>query len=123
MHGKVANVLVVTNDRALTSNLLAGADGIGFNLEITDCEYSCSAIVNHFKPDFVIVDCLLGRQVSRRISHHLKKDPRIPYVRVVFAGGKEDFIRECDPEVFAQIARPFDVREIEECIQTAGRVA
>ncbi len=120
MHGKTANVLVVTNDRALASNLLAEADGAGFNLEITDCEYACSAIVNHFKPDFVIVDCILGRQVSRQISHHIMEDPRIPYVRVVFAGSKEDFTRKCDREVFARIARPFDIGDIEKCINIAG---
>lgn len=116
MHGKTSNVLVVTNDQMLASALLADADGAGFNLEVTDCEYSCSAIVNHFKPDFVIVDCVLGRKASRQISHHLKEDPRIPYVKVVFAGHQGDFMRKCDREVFAQIARPFDIGDIQECI-------
>ncbi len=117
MHGKTSNVLVVTNDRTLASSLLTEADGAKFNMEITDCEYSCAAIVDHFKPDFVIVDCLLGRKVSRQISHHIKEDPRIPYVRVVFADIKENFNRKCDQEVFARISRPFDVKDIEECIK------
>jgi excisionase family DNA binding protein len=116
MHGKIPNILVVTNDPMLASGLIADAEGAGFNLEITDCEYSCSAIVHHFKPDFVIVDCLLGRKISRQISHHLKEDPRIPYVKVVFAADREDFMRTCDREVFAQIARPFGIRDIQECI-------
>ena len=116
MHGKTLNVLVVTNDRALAGSLLAEADGAGFNMEITDCEYSCSAIVDHFKPDFVIVDSLLGRQLSRQISQHIRKDPRIPYVRVVFADNKENFSRKCDREVFARILRPFNIKDIEECI-------
>jgi DNA-binding NtrC family response regulator len=116
VHNRIANVLVVTNDRVLASNLLAEADRASFNLEISDCEYNCSAIVNHFKPDFVIVDCILGREVSRRISHHLMKDPRIPYVRVLFAGSKEDLPRACDREVFARLARPFDIWNIETCI-------
>ena len=119
MHGKTTNVLVVTNDQILSSDLLAHADEARFNLEITDCEYNCSATVNHFKPDFVVVDCSLGRQVSRQISHHINKDPRIPYVRVVFAGSKEDLPRECDREVFARIARPFGVGDIAECINPA----
>lgn len=120
MHGRITNVLVVTKDRTLTGSLLTEADDAGFNLEITDCEYSCSAIVNHFKPDFVIVDCSLGRQVSRQISHHIKKDPRIPYVRVVLASSEANFSRTCDREVFAQISRPFDIRDIEECISMVG---
>lgn len=116
MHGKMANVLVVTNDRVLSSNLLAEAEQASFNLEITDCEYNCSAIVNHFKPDFVIVDCILGRQISREISRHIMGDPRIPYVRVVFAGTRESFPQRCDREVFALIPRPFDIEGIEQCI-------
>jgi excisionase family DNA binding protein len=123
MHGKTSNVLVVTNDASLASNLISEADGAGFNLEITDCEYSCSAIIDHFKPDFVIVDCILGRQVSRQISHHIQKDPRIPYVRVIFAGSREDFTRKCNREVFAQISRPFDVKDIEDCINMVGESA
>src|SRR4030042_1870247 len=109
MHGKKANVLVVTNDRVLAGDLLAHADEAEFNLEITDCEYNCSAIVNHFKPDFVIVDCNLGHQVSQQISGQIMRDPRIPYVRVVLAGSKDDFPRECDREVFARMMRPFDL--------------
>ncbi len=120
MHGRTPNVLVVTNDRVLASRLLGEADNAGFNMEITDCEYSCSAIVDHFKPDFVIVDCYLGRKISRQISHHIKEDPRIPYVRVVFADSKENFSRKCDQEVFARIARPFDTKDIEECIRMVG---
>jgi excisionase family DNA binding protein len=121
MHGKAANVLVVTNDRVLTGNLLAEADRASFNLEITDCEYNCSAVVNHFKPDFVVVDCILGRDISRNISRHLTKDPRIPYVRVVFAGSKEKFLSKCDSEVFARIARPFHIGHIEKCINAVWR--
>ncbi len=120
MHGKIANILIVTNDRVLTNNLIAEADGARFNLEITDCEYSCSAIINHFKPDFVIVDCILGRQVSRQISRHIMEDPRIPYVRVIFAGSKEEYARQCDREVFARITRPFAIGDIEECIHMIG---
>ena len=76
--------------------------------------------MNHFKPDFVIVDCLLGRQLIRQISHHLIEDPRIPFVRVVFAGSREEFTRQCDREVFAHISRPFDIGDIAECINAIG---
>jgi len=120
MHGKKANVLVVTSDRVLTNDLLTHADEAKFNLEITDCEYNCSSVVNHFKPDFVIIDCILGHHVSQQMSSHIMKDPRIPYVRVVLAGGKDDFSRECEPEVFASMMRPFNVESITECIDSAG---
>jgi excisionase family DNA binding protein len=124
MHGKKANVLVVTNDQVLAGDLLSRADEADFNLEITDCEYNCSAIVNHFKPDFVIIDCNLGRRESQQMSSHITKDPRIPYVRVVLAGSKDEFPAECDREVFARMTRPFGIAGISECInlnQNAAR--
>jgi len=123
MHGKTANVLIVTKDRILTDDLMAHADEAKFNLEITDCEYNCSAVVNHFKPDFVIIDCSIGRQVSQQMSNHIMKDPRIPFVRVVLAGSKDDFPRECEREVFARMTRPFNISEISECINLTADAA
>jgi excisionase family DNA binding protein len=116
MHGKKANVLVVTNDQVLAGDLLSHADEANFYLEITDCEYNCSAIVNHFKPDFVIIDCNLGQRVSQQMSSHIMKDPRIPYVRVVLAGGNDEFPAQCDKEIFARMTRPFGITGISECI-------
>jgi excisionase family DNA binding protein len=120
MHGKTANVLVVTKDQVLAGDLMAHADEARFNLEITDCEYNCSTIVNHFKPDFVIIDCNMGREVSRHMSNRIMEDPRIPYVRVVLAGSKDEFPRECEREVFARMTRPFNIPSITECIDTIG---
>jgi len=120
MHGKKANVLVVTNDKALSNDLLAHADEARFNLEITDCEYNCSAVIDHFKPDFVIIDSILGLHVTQQMSSHIMKDPRIPYVRVIIAGGNVDFPHECDREVFARMTRPFDILRITECISLSG---
>lgn len=120
MHGKRANVLVVTDDQALSGELLVHADEAGFNLEITDCEYNCSAIIDHFKPDFVIIDSNLGIRVSQQMSNHIMKDPRIPYVRVIIAGGNDDFPNECDRKVFARMTRPFDISNITECIYMTG---
>ena len=120
MHGKKTNVLVVTNDQVLADDLMAHADEAKFNLELTDCEYNCSAVVNHFKPDFVIIDCNLGSQASQQMGGHIVKDPRIPYVRVVLAGSEDDFPSECDREVFARMTRPFDIKDIAECISLTG---
>jgi len=120
MHGKRANVLIVTDDRVLSNELMARADEARFNLEITDCEYNCSAVINHFKPDYIIIDSNLGVRVSQQMSTHIMKDPRIPYVRVIIAGGREEFPDECDRKVFAHMTRPFNISNISECINLTG---
>jgi DNA-binding NtrC family response regulator len=120
MHGKRANVLVVTDDPSLSNELMAQAEEARFNLEITDCEYNCSAVIDHFKPEFVVIDSKLGIQVSQQMSTHIMKDPRIPYVRVIIAGGNEEFPEECDRKVFARMTRPFDISNISDCINVTG---
>ncbi|MHC5036922.1 MAG: MerR family transcriptional regulator [Planctomycetota bacterium] len=116
VHGQTLNVLVVTDDDRLTEELKEAAHSARFNLEIADCEYSCSMAVNHFKPDFAVVDCSLGRDASRQITNHLAEDPRIPFTRVVMAGNEGEFPQECEKVVFARLKRPFDLEDIRHCI-------
>jgi hypothetical protein len=77
-------------------------------------------VINHFRPDFAVIDCSLGLETSRDISSHLIQDPRIPFVRLVLAGSEEEFPGECEREVFARLQRPFTIQEIAECIEGIG---
>ena len=120
VQGQGINVLVVTDDPDMTAMLRATADESSFDLQITDCEYNCSALINHFRPDFAVIDCSLGLETSRDISSHLIQDPRIPFVRLVLAGSEEEFPGECEKEVFARIHRPFTLEDIVECIKGIG---
>ena len=120
VYGRDTNVLVVTNDGALTGNLKAMAEGQAFNLEVADCEYTTSAVVESFRPDFVVVDCGLGQEPSLAICNHLMEDPRIPFVRVILAAGQQDLPKECNKEVFAQLDRPFDIDDIGAVITATG---
>jgi excisionase family DNA binding protein len=117
VHGQTVNLLVVTDDDRLAGALEEAAETSGFNLEIADCEYTCSTVVNRFKPDFAVIDCSLGREASRDITRHLTDDPRIPFVRVVLAANEGEFPDECDKVVFARLEKPFGVDDVRECIE------
>ena len=116
VHEQITNVLVITDNPDLTSALKSNAGGAPFNLEFADCEYTCSALVARFRPDFAVIDCSLGSDASRDITDHLAQDPRVPFVRVVLAGNHDEVPTECDQEVFARIERPFSIQDIRECI-------
>lgn len=120
VHEQATNVLVVTDKKDVAASLKGQADSAPFSLEITNCEYNCSALVEVFRPDYVVIDCSLGKERSRDICSHLKEDPRIPFVRVIMAGDHESFPEECDKQVFARLERPLDIKEITGCI---GEVA
>ena len=114
---QVGAAVVVTDDPELTQKLKLEALSAPFNLEIADCEYQCSALVNDFRPDFAFVDCSIGKEATRDISFHLAEDPRIPFVRVILAGAEGDFPVECEQGVFARIERPFSIRDISQCVE------
>ena len=120
VYGRDTNVLVVTNNGPLGEELTASAEGTPFELKVTECEYTTSAIVETFRPDFVVVDCGLGQEPSLAICNHLMEDPRIPFVRVILAAGQGDLPKECNKEVFAQLDRPFDFDDIGEVITATG---
>jgi excisionase family DNA binding protein len=121
VHKQAVNILVVTDNVRLVGELKKGAKKVGFNLETTDCEYRCSALVDVFRPDFAVVDCSLGAQFARDITDHIIQDPRVPFLRVILAADSGGFPAECNQEVFARIEKPFNAGDIAECISLEGR--
>ncbi len=123
VHEQNTNVLVVTNDHTLIHQLENQTINANFNIKIVDCEYSCSTIVNNFRPDYAIVDCAMGPQTSMDISRHLIDDPRIPFIRIVLAGtNEEEFPNECEKIIFARIRRPFGIDAIRKCIDGSKNI-
>lgn len=116
VHAQRTNVLVVTDNDVLTGVLRRDGAAAPFNIETTDCEYGCSALVDRFRPDFTVVDCSLGSERTQDICAHLLQDPRIPLARIILAGKAGEFPVECDRAVFARILTPFSIDDIAECL-------
>ena len=116
MRGRAPNVLVVSDRADLNEDLRRQALSATFNLETADCEYSVSALVESFRPDFVVIDCALGSERAGDIATHLANDPRLQLVRIVLAAKPGEFPEGCDQNVFARMDRPFGLNEISHCI-------
>ena len=121
VHEQAINVLIITSDKQLVQTLRDDTSRDNFNIEFTDCEYACSAIVNEFRPDFAVVDCRIGAELSREITKHLIQDPRVPYVRVVMAANESEFPASCEKEIFARMQRPFSIQDIADCIEGSSK--
>ena len=119
VHEQAANILMVTDNEIWAASLKREVSSTPFNLEITKCEYTSSAIVDQFKPDYVVVDCSLGPDRSRDICRHIIEDPRIPHSRVILAVNPGEEPDSCDRDVFARIEKPFKLVDIIECINGA----
>ena len=120
VHLQAANVLTITDNEQLVRHLRETAAQGRFNVEFADCEYTCSAAVDRFRPDFVVIDCSLGPDVVRDMIAHLQVDPRIPGVRVILAVGPGEVVQECDKAVFARIEKPFSGDALATCVSGIG---
>lgn len=123
VHSQNTNVLVLSDDPQQVAVLTADAEKVDFNLEIASCGYDCSTLVDHFRPDFIVIDCCLGRKEAGSIVRHLVRDPRIPFVRLVIAGHEGEFPSECDEGVFGRIGRPFHLEDISQFIDLVASEA
>ncbi|NQT35479.1 excisionase family DNA-binding protein [bacterium] len=115
------NILFVTNQDSLRESLKEGAKDADFNIRFTDCEYSCSMLVESYRPDYISIDCSLGRKRAMDFANQLIVDPRIPFIRVILVGDKHEFPNECDKEVFAFIERPIKIDVLQRLIKTLSR--
>jgi DNA-binding NtrC family response regulator len=109
---------VLSDDSQQVAALTSDAEKVDFNLQIANCGYDCSTLVDHFRPDFIVIDCSLGSKEAGSIVRHLVRDPRIPFVRLVIAGHEDEFPSECDEGVFGRIERPFHLDDINQFIDS-----
>ena len=116
IHRDTTNVLVVSDNDMLNAALRRDADGEPLNIEFANCEYTCSAMVESFRPDYAVIDCSLGPDRSREFASNLLADPRIPFVRVILAARSGEFPQNCDKEIFARIKTPYNFGDITACI-------
>jgi DNA-binding response OmpR family regulator len=115
------NVLVVTGDSELKRRLFEEAENVPFNVRITDCGYDCSLLVDSFRPDFVVLDCSVGLELTKEFICHLTQDPRIPDIRILLAAGENDAPpKHYGRMVHAWVKRPFSIWDIVERIHLLG---
>ncbi len=117
VHGHRPGVLVVTDKKRSRTAFERDAREVNFDLQITDCEYRCSMLVEKFRPDYVVIDCSIGSERSQEFANLLLEDPRIPLVRIILAGNRDEIPRECDKIVFAFIERPFTAHALADIIR------
>ncbi|TKJ38441.1 hypothetical protein CEE37_13060 [candidate division LCP-89 bacterium B3_LCP] len=100
------NILVITEQHSLQTELEDGTSLKQYNLCFTDSEYKCSMLMEDYRPDYIILDCSIG---SGRVWHFVRNiaaDPRIPFVKIVLVGEGYEFPQDCEKEIFAQVESP-----------------
>jgi excisionase family DNA binding protein len=118
VQGQKLSVMVVTNQEKLESTFSEEATDIDCNLRFSDCEYHCSMVIEKFRPDYIVIDCSLGRKRCRDLARHLERDPRIPFTRVVLVGEPKEIPGKCDKSIFAFAECPLSTERLRELLRS-----
>jgi len=78
-------VLIVTTSAELRRRLSAEAPNSRLVLQFAGSEYECSAELDDFSPEYVVIDGSLPDETRASLCSHLARDARIPGVRILLA--------------------------------------
>ena len=113
--GLATNVLVITSDADLTKELTTD-EIAGLDLRFAGNGYQASAMINEFRPAFVLVDRETTTGGGDDVLKCLAHDPRVPGLKVILAVAKgtpaqerQDLIKD---HVVSAIEKPFGGRQI-----------
>lgn len=115
--GKCHNILIVSDDEAILKNPEDRGGSGDLSIKFAENEYECSFLVQSFRPDYIIIDCNLGKKRISDLCRNAYRDPRIPLPRIVLSSKVRKSNDYCDREIFGWIRKPFGVDQILECIQ------
>ncbi len=121
-HLQCRSVLVVSRHHRWLDELLQQAESSQLKLDCAESEYECSAIIEKFRPDFIVLDRSFGANQTRNICRHLKEDERIPFTRIILTSRFARWADDCRQEVCGWIEKPFTIGQLDEFIEGATRL-
>jgi len=117
VNGQGINVLVLSKSQGLIRNREDIVGDKDLHLEFVDTEYRASMLIHNFRPDYIILDCSLGKKQASSICSHLFDDPRIPVARIILTSKTQKLSDYCEKEVFGWIRKPFTLPQLKDCIR------
>jgi excisionase family DNA binding protein len=118
-HGTSA--MIVSRNKKL-EELATDAEEDGLTVKFASSEYECAAMVDRFRPDYVVIDCSFGAARTRDICNHLMNDDRIPLTRIILTSRSANIKDCCDSEIFGWIIKPFTLKQLRELIEGTARL-
>jgi excisionase family DNA binding protein len=115
--GQKLTILVISKNKKIIND----ADNIDkshdFQVKFAGNEYQAAVIIQDFRPDYIIVDCALGRKRTGDICSSIFNDKRIPVARIILSSKVKKIDNYCDRKVFGWIRKPFAIEHFRECIR------
>jgi len=117
VNGQKLNILILSENRKIVQDLDSLDDNGIFGIRFSEDEYSAAVAIQEYRPDYIIVDCSIGKKRTGFICNNLFNDIRIPVVRIILSSKSKNIKDYCDKEVFGWIRKPFNIEQLNECIR------
>ncbi len=75
-------------------------------------EYKAASIIQTFRPDYIVIDCSIGKRRTSALCTNLFNDARIPVARIILASKVRNLNDYCDKEIFGWIRKPFSIEQL-----------
>lgn len=114
-------VLILSENQRLLRDRDSLEEHPDFHVIFAQSEYECSSVIEANRPDFIVVDCSLGKKRTSTVCRNLFNDPRIPVARIILSSRKRKVDDYCDQGTFGWIAKPFSINQLRDCIEGVQR--
>lgn len=114
--GQGHHIIILSESRRLFQDWERIEDSDQLHINYAESEYECSAIIEKFRPDYIVVDCSMGKRRTATVCRNLFNDNRIPVVRIILASPTKQLKEYCDKQTCGWITKPFDLEQLRECI-------
>lgn len=121
MAGHGTSAMIVSRNKKLLS-LGENADDDELTVKIASSEYECAAIIDKFRPDYVVIDCSFGVARTRDMCNYLTNDDRIPLTRIILTSRSANIKDYCDSEILGWITKPFTLKQLKDLIEGSARL-
>jgi excisionase family DNA binding protein len=117
VNGTALNILILSNSKSLVKDPGSPDDYPEFQVRFAGSEYDAAALIQSFRPDYIIIDCAFGKKRTGSICTSVFDDIRIPVPRIILSSRAKDIDDYCDREVFGWLRKPFTLEQLKNCIQ------
>jgi DNA-binding response OmpR family regulator len=114
---QATNVLIVSESSRLLKDVEEAYRHPDFRVSFAGSEYEAATLIQEFRPDYVVVDCALGKRRTGKFCSNLFNDVRLPVTRIILSSRTPTVEDYCGWDVFGWIRKPFDYHHLKACIE------
>ena len=118
VQGSLINILILSESGHMGQDGDAGDQDNEFNIKYVSDEYEMASTIQSFRPDYIVIDCGIGKKRTASLCTNLFNDARMPVARIILSSKSRDLSEYCDKDVFGWIRKPISISRLRSCIKS-----